>query len=83
MDNDTEVIMGRVFLGQHIMPAARQLPRVGDVVYILAGKASGRVGKVAGRLDLVGETRWSVMRDDGVIIGQYPPEQLSIVMEGS
>lgn len=85
MDNDTQVILGRVFEGVHLTPAPRSTPHVGDVVTILAGKHASRTGQVAGRLDYgdVRPTRWTVMRDDGVIFGQYPVEHLKIIIRRS
>lgn len=83
MDNDTEVRRGRVVEHPHIVPSLRQFPHAGDVVVILAGKRAGTAGKVAGRLDYPDGPQWSVMRDDGVIIGRYPRESLRIIMEGS
>jgi hypothetical protein len=75
---------GRVVEHVPIQAAHRQSVHVGDVVMIVAGKHAGRTVKVAGRLDLAGgDTRWSVMRDDGVVMGQYPPEALAILVEGS
>lgn len=78
------VSRGRVVEHLPVIPAVRQMPHVGDVALIKTGRHQGRAGKVAGRLDMpAGEVRWSVMRDDGVILGQYPPEALSILVEGS
>lgn len=78
-----EIIRGRVFERSHVLPALRQTPHVGDVVVIKAGKYAGRAGKVSGWLEAGDGKTYHVMRDDGVIIGQYPLAELTIIMEGS
>ena len=79
------VVKGRVVERLPIIPAARQSPRVGDVVVVADGKFAGRVGRVAGKLDpgYGMAVRWNVMRDDGVMIGSFPTHRLTIVAEGS
>lgn len=83
MDNDTGVYQGRVLEHPHIIPAVRQYPHVGDVVSIRAGKHTGRTGKVAGKNDGATGVIFTVMRDDGVIIGVYSHDELIILREGS
>lgn len=75
---------GRVVEHVPIVPAHRQSVHVGDVVMILTGKHAGSAGQVAGRLDgVLGALTWNVIRDDGVFIGRYPTNDLSILIEGS
>lgn len=71
---------GRVCLPPPVIPLVRTMPRIGDVVYVEAGKHGGKVGRVMGRLDPeLGsvDPKWSVGGD--VWHGFYVASELKIL----